>query len=199
MGEPALRMWEQESWPCPLLVATLGEQAGGSAWDLTLVLRLLKSWQADQISYHPDPDPGLWADPPQHIPHLSTTGVVHKSYTKATPKLWALHNTGQWKNIWEESQWGPNIDNIAEARGLEPDQWLIAMKICNKGIWIKGMLWDTVTYPSFHDKMFCVLCFVSFWFGFIMSFWGVAMAEGRYEGMGKWVGWGAWCETHDNQ
>jgi hypothetical protein len=34
------------------------------------------------------------------------------------------------QNIWEKSSWGSSIDSVAEARGLKPDQWLIAMNTC---------------------------------------------------------------------
>jgi hypothetical protein len=43
----------------------------------------------------------------------------------AVPKLQDLYDTGQV----EESQWGPNIDGVREARDREPDQF-IAMNIC---------------------------------------------------------------------
>lgn len=38
-----------------------------------------------------------------------------------------LHGSGQWQDIWEEFQWGFSIDGVAKARGLEPEQWLIAL------------------------------------------------------------------------
>jgi hypothetical protein len=44
------------------------------------------------------------------------------------PKLQDFHETGL-QDIRGESLWGSSIDNVTEARGLEPDQWLIAKDI----------------------------------------------------------------------
>jgi hypothetical protein len=35
----------------------------------------------------------------------------------------------QQQDIWEDSRWGSSIDSIVEARGLQPNQWLIAANI----------------------------------------------------------------------
>lgn len=51
------------------------------------------------------------------LPHLN----IYHNY-----ELKVLHNTGQQQDTPEESQWGSSVDGIAEARGLEPDQWPVA-------------------------------------------------------------------------
>jgi hypothetical protein len=45
----------------------------------------VKSWQANQLSYYPDPDIGLWVCLPQHVRHL-WTGVCDGA-CPAVPKL----------------------------------------------------------------------------------------------------------------
>lgn len=46
------------------------------------------------------------------------------------PKLQDLQGTERQQSIWEESPWKSSADYVAEVRGLEPNQWLIAMTIC---------------------------------------------------------------------
>jgi hypothetical protein len=57
-------------------------------------------------------------------------GRAYEGVGPADPKLRDLHDTEQQQDTWEESQWGSCTDSIAEARGFEPAQWLIAMDIC---------------------------------------------------------------------
>jgi hypothetical protein len=40
----------------------------------------------------------------------------------AVPKLQDLHDAGQQQYTWEDSRWGPNIDDVTERRDFEPDQ-----------------------------------------------------------------------------
>jgi hypothetical protein len=89
------------------------------------------SWEV--IGWPPQLPPRLRSrafefDPPQHLFHLCSAGM-HERAGHAGSKLRDLHDTGQ-KNIREESWRGSSIDNVAEARGLEPDEWLFAMNIC---------------------------------------------------------------------
>jgi hypothetical protein len=74
----------------------------------------------------------------------------------ADSKLWDLHDAWQQRDNQGESWWGSNFDGVAEARDLEPDQWIIAVNICN---WRCGeTVGHSVTHYSVHDKKF--LCFV---------------------------------------
>lgn len=41
-----------------------------------------------------------------------------------------LYDTGQQRDILEESMWGFSIESLAEARGLKTHQWLVAVNIC---------------------------------------------------------------------
>jgi hypothetical protein len=74
-------------------------------------------------------DPGHWAGSHQQVPHLGTAGAC-EGMGPAEPELQDLHDTGQQQGMGEEFQWGPSIDNAAEARGLEADQGLTTMNIC---------------------------------------------------------------------
>jgi hypothetical protein len=59
--------------PVPSLPAmTVGELGVDSAESFAPVVWVLESWQADKLSYHPGPDPGLWVGPSKRIPHLRT-------------------------------------------------------------------------------------------------------------------------------
>jgi hypothetical protein len=118
-----LRTWEQERWPCPMLAAVLGELSGAvleslSWWcrhrwadGLTNSVITQAQIQWHELNYH------LW------------TAGVHEEASFRDPKLQDLYDTGQQQDIWEESQWGVSTDGVAEARDLEPDQWLITMTI----------------------------------------------------------------------
>ena len=69
---------------------------------------------------------GLWVGPPQYPPHI-WTAVAFEVVGPADPKLQDLHDTRQQQYIQEESQRGPSVECVAEAKGLEPE-WIIAMK-----------------------------------------------------------------------
>lgn len=58
MGELTPRAREWERWPCLLQTAAPGDLAGAVAGELTLV-QTKEGQQADQLSRHPDPNPGL--------------------------------------------------------------------------------------------------------------------------------------------
>lgn len=56
VGKPVLRLWEQKSWPCP---GNLRWPIQSSVGEFTLVVQIIETLQADQISYHPGPDPRI--------------------------------------------------------------------------------------------------------------------------------------------
>lgn len=91
-------------------------------------------WQADRPSYHSRPEPRLWVSLVQHSPHLWATGLCGGAKS-ADPKLQNLHDTEQW----QESQWGPFVNGVAEARGLKPFQRILT----RKDIWTKGLYYVT--------------------------------------------------------
>jgi hypothetical protein len=73
------------------------------------------------------PDPGLWVGPPQHLPHQWSSracegnqshGISMTQGNKMTSKIWLSED--------------PVLIMLAGARGLQPDQWLIAMNICKE-------------------------------------------------------------------
>lgn len=59
----------------------------------SLVVWAQESWQADQFSYLPGPDPGTGVGQPQHLPHPYLLENV-KGASFADPKLQDLHETG---------------------------------------------------------------------------------------------------------
>jgi hypothetical protein len=64
--------------------------------------------------------------------------------TKTAGSLWHKATI----DIGEESCWGCSIERGAEARGLEPAQWLTAVNTARKAIWAKGKtVWHTDTLP----------------------------------------------------
>ena len=87
------------------------------------------------------------------------------AHRPADPKVQGLHDTGQRQGIQEES-WrsidivDSNIDSVVEARGFEPDQWLVAINTC-KMCGQKGVLRDTLWHTTASTTR-CLLCFVYF-------------------------------------
>ena len=69
--------------------------------ELALVVQIRKSQHADQLSYHPDPDPGLYIALSQNL-YLRMFGI-HERASPADPNLQDLHGVGQQQNNWEES------------------------------------------------------------------------------------------------
>jgi hypothetical protein len=65
---------------------------------------------------------------PTPTPTPSVTAGVSEGASPADPKLQDLPDTGQRQHIWEAARWKYRI--VADARGPEPDQWLMAMNIC---------------------------------------------------------------------
>ena len=72
----------------------------------------------------------LWISPPKNLYHLPMVGA-HEKASPADPKLHNLHDTGQQRDNWQESWWGANMDDVTEAKDLEPDGWLMARNIYN--------------------------------------------------------------------
>lgn len=113
---------------------------------------------------------------PTSSPSMSWRSVGrNKSYrTNVSGSVW--HST----TVYLRGVWRSSIDSVAETRGPRPDQWFFA----SKAVWAKGY---TVGYTA---ASIARLCF-DFVFSLLFSFMGeVAKTEGRYEGMGRWVGLG---------
>ena len=131
----ALVEWMHMSWPEGMRVGelTLIHASGSTGWarpdsagKLILVMQIMESQRAAQLSYHLDLDSGHWIGPHQHLAH-QWTGWVCEEASSADPMLQDLHDTGQQHNNQEESRWGHNIDDMGKARCYEPNQWFIAM------------------------------------------------------------------------
>ena len=159
------------SWPegikadelaLPPADGAIGQPSWSHSGELLLMVKIGECWQADQLSYHPGPDPELWVGPPQSLYYLQMVGICEK-ISPAVPKQQDLHDARQQQDNWEESQWRSNIDNVAKARDLKPDQWLIAMNICkwrcvDRGIYC-GTHCDTLQLPRWDVfYAFCCLC-----------------------------------------
>lgn len=100
----------------PLLVCFKGWASLGSIGELALVVMMRESWQSDHTSCYPDPE-GLWADLPQHPPYLCEARACEGA-RPTDPTHQDLHDIRQQQNLLDESQWGPSIKEVAEARGL---------------------------------------------------------------------------------
>ena len=70
----------------------------GSTRELALEHELER---ANQLTYHPGPDSGLWIGPSQHLPHLWTAGVCEDQScrTKATGFPWLRATEGYPRGI----------------------------------------------------------------------------------------------------
>ena len=79
------------------------------------------------------------------------------------------------------SERSPSIDGVAEARGLEPDQWLIVINI------YKWCGTCCGTRCDFHDKMFFMFCFVLFLVFSILFFFGGGLPGQRADMKGQGV------------
>jgi hypothetical protein len=146
--ELALVEWTQVSWP--------GGWMNGEP----------ESWWADQLTYHPGSDPGVWDGLPQNLRCLST-GKVHEGAGPTELKLQDLHDTEQQQDIHKKSLWGFSINGIEENRGLEPNQWLTAMNICKESCLGKRVHGRTHCDILIHGEMLLCCLF------FVVLFWGV--------------------------
>lgn len=104
----------------------------------------------------------------------------------------------------EEIGWGPSDNRVPEIRGLEPDQWLLAMNVCwqscldplppvplrRKGeVLERRERWRSkaarLSSSVLLYSCFCLFTwYVVFWFDFWFSFWGCCRGEGEI--------WGNW-------
>lgn len=92
VGKPVLRLWEQKSWPCP---GNLRWPIQSSVGEFTLVVQIIETLQADQISYHPGPDPRAGNVPPQNPYHLCIGLWKGQSFSfKAVGCPWHRETTG---------------------------------------------------------------------------------------------------------
>lgn len=128
VGMLALRAWEQES--------SKALAGPASQWGIGAVLESrpwrCKCWRAGKVTSSATTQAQIQDSELSHpniYLHLWTARAC-EGFGTADPKLQDLHDTGQQQEIWEESQWRARIDGIAEARGLEPYQWPIAMNFC---------------------------------------------------------------------
>jgi hypothetical protein len=136
------KKWSQ-SWPGQSGRAGPGVPVQESRW-------------TEQFIYHPGPDSGLWVDVSQHLPHHELLehmkGPVLQIQSCRIPMTQGNNRISQ-KSPCED----PVLIHVAEAKSLEPDQWLIAMKSCWMG---KGYtVWHTMAYCSFYGEMLFV-CFL---------------------------------------
>jgi hypothetical protein len=163
------------SFILPGLQGRAGPGCGRCRW-ATLRVVEWESWLSDQLRYPLGPDPGFWIALPQHLPHQWTDGV-HGGTGSTDPNLYDLHDIRQQQDASEESQWNSRMDRIAEARGLIPDQQVIAMNIWEQRSVDKrafcGTYCDTLELPQWE-------VFLGVGVGE-----GSARVEGGYEGRGR--------------
>lgn len=73
-GKVSPRLGEQENWPHSA-VGYIEQTRLGHAGVLAWVVQMRGSWQAEHLSYHPHPEPGLPGSPSKHPTYLSTSGA----------------------------------------------------------------------------------------------------------------------------
>lgn len=105
-----------------------GWASQGNAGELALVVFIQDCWWANHLSYLLEPDAGLWAAPPQHLPIYELLELVKVLVLQNQSHR--ISDPGQQHNIGEESSWGSNMDSASQGQGLETGQWLILMNIC---------------------------------------------------------------------
>jgi hypothetical protein len=145
---------------------------------------------ADQLRPLSGPGPGLCIGPSQHAPYHWWTVGVHEEAGPTDLKLQDLHDTGQQQDIWDVFWWGSGIASVAEARGLEPDQWLIAVNICKQRYIDKRLYCGT-----HHDILQLIQCFF-FSSSFSLGEWGLQGERVGMRGRRDERDWSGWCETH---
>jgi hypothetical protein len=156
-----------------------------SAGELILVIWLRESLHADQLSYHPCTDPGLWVGPTQNLNNLKMFRMCERS-RPADPKLQDLPDTEQQQDNQEESWWGANLDGIIESRDLGPDQtsnsleWTFASEMCGQ----RDTLWDTLWHIT-ASTMRCFLCFACFLFVYVLFCGEGCQGKGQTWGDGE--------------
>lgn len=101
------RVWAWDCLFCPLPATTEGRTGPtpslGKAGELALVVQVQERGWVDKLSYHPDPDPGLWDCPFQHLLHPWTAGAQWCGWSWR-PKLQDLHDTDKTGGSWCEKQ-----------------------------------------------------------------------------------------------
>lgn len=80
-------------------------------------MQIKERWWAEQLSYYPDPDPGLSIGLPRYC--LRIVGTYERAIP-AVGKLQNLYHIEQQQNNPEESRCGSNADDVSEARVLKP-------------------------------------------------------------------------------
>ena len=146
-------------------------------------MQIWESWWADQLSYPPGPDLGLWVGPRQCLPHLWTSGTCEETGS-LDPKLQVSMTQGN--NIISEKSPGEDPVLIVEQKPetmnqtTESLQWPFASKAV-------GTKWFTVWHAMTLQPLW--------WDGFLFSFLLGRKFQGqRGEEMKQWMDWGAWCE-----
>jgi hypothetical protein len=80
---------------------------------------------------------------------------------------------------------------VAEARGLEPRQWLITMNVCKQRCMNNRVYWGTRWHTTASTMRWGLFCFVYFYFTrFYFLVGRGCKGRGGYTGMGRWVGLG---------
>lgn len=169
MTKLALRAWEQVSRPWSTLACA--EELALTAW-------AWESCPAEQLSYHPDPDP------PKHLPDWWTAGAWEGAGPAEPKPPQDLHCTGQQQDIQEESRWGSSTDSVAESRPMTHSSEHLEVKLFGQ----KGILHDTLCHSSASAAKFFACMFS---FGGKLQWWSVEKERWGHE-------WhlGAGCKIH---
>jgi hypothetical protein len=107
-----------ECWLCPLASCS-------SEWASPVSMGELMGWPA-QLPFRANSEPFSWPSPIS-TPFMNCCYMLRSQScrSKATGSPWHKATSGYPRVLWRSS-----FDCIAEARGLNPNQWLIAMNMC---------------------------------------------------------------------
>lgn len=125
---------------------------------------------ADQLSYTPGSDTGLWVSPSQYLPTSDLLEYLWQGQScrsKASGSTWHRVTAGQSRVS--------RVDSISEARGLQLDHWLTEMNIYKWCCGQKNI--DTLQHLTASMVNCCCCCH------FFRS--KVAKAEAIYGGLGR--------------
>lgn len=139
VGEPTLRTWKLEKWPCPLLITARDELARAMLesspcwWGQRRAVGLTNPTTAQTIRTRVICWPTLIAT--QSV--VCWSQVVY-GISPVDPGLQNLRDSGLHWDVHKESQWGPSVNDIAETRAANQTsdclQWMPAWKSRDKGV-----------------------------------------------------------------
>lgn len=141
-----------ESWDLAFPLPWAAQESWPYWWGCRRASRL-----TDSATYHPDPDPGLWAGPPDHQPHLRPAGVEDSGLQYWTFRISITQGNSRISE--RHLREGPALMVVQKSNSCKPDQWLISMNTDLYTVWTKKyILYDIPQHPQ-QDLFYFILFF----------------------------------------